>query len=82
MNNPVPHVDPSRIMKFEIQPGRQVIRDLKKNWAWITGFILVICMYTVLSAYIATQLKDGFIATTHGATGITQLVSTLNVSAQ
>lgn len=77
MNNPLPPIDPSRIMKFEVQSWRHVRDDLKKNWKWITGFISIIALYTGISATIAKTLDGGFIATTATSAGVVQAVTTL-----
>jgi methyl-accepting chemotaxis protein len=67
MANPeMPQLDVTRagiILRLEVQPLHNVVRDTKKNSRWILPLLLLIAVVLCLDAYLATLIPNGFMIT-------------------
>lgn len=56
-------IERHRILKLEIAPMNEIVRDTRKNSKWIALTLAIIIAVTITSAFVATSINNGFIVT-------------------
>jgi hypothetical protein len=56
-------IERHRILKLEIAPVNEIVRDTRKNSKWIALILAIIIGVTIVSAIVAASIDKGFIVT-------------------